>query len=246
MSSPNEDDCTSEKSQTSTKSTKFILRPPAPSPIPVFMQPSGVSEGQALKRSEKKALAEAIRAETPRREDFVNECDDPVIFIYNGYIEAFQYSIHAADVLRTLTIPGLILFSDGSWIAKRGGVGITYKRTYDAETDWVDISYGLYNVKGGFQAETIALNRALWVAYHETMHRVGRDPPGEHQRLPRVVVLSDCIGAINYFYNAYHGRGPIAKPETSEEVREALAPLQKLMELGSRVEIRWVPAHVSV
>ncbi|KAI4870120.1 hypothetical protein F4820DRAFT_405124 [Hypoxylon rubiginosum] len=38
----------------------------------------------------------------------------------------------------------------------------------------------------------------------------------------------------------------MAKPATANTARNVLCPLQKLIELGSKVEIRWVPGHVGV
>ncbi|KAI4870122.1 hypothetical protein F4820DRAFT_321769 [Hypoxylon rubiginosum] len=73
------------------------------------------------------------------------------------------------------------------------------------------------------------------------MHYIGQCPQSETRKLPRVVVFSDSSVAISLFYNVYH-----ARPTIRETPRELLTPIHKLIGLGSHVEVRWVPGHVSV
>ncbi|KAI6091431.1 hypothetical protein F4821DRAFT_281290 [Hypoxylon rubiginosum] len=213
-----------------------------------FARGNGLITTKALTKEEQIPLAESIRAEAPRYEDFVGESDSPVVFIADDYEDAIRHATHAADSLRTLNIPALAIFCDGSFNRNKqvGGIGICYKRTFGAETDWVDVSYGLHNVPGSCGAEVIALNRALWVAYYETLYWMGQFPDDANQQLPRVIIFSDCVPGMGQVCDAYNSQDQTADPVANGKAREVCAPLQKLIELGIHVEVRWVPSHISI
>ncbi|XXG98467.1 hypothetical protein Hte_004791 [Hypoxylon texense] len=241
MSLSNGDGFTSHTSLTSTIERRFILlrQPPPEDPRNAIFVPH--DREMVLRKSGLKALTESIQTETPRWEDFAKESDNPVTFTSDNYENAIRYSVHVAEALRTAKIPALIFFCDGSWKPKTQGcgIGITYKRTYGANNNWIDASYGLYGVQGIRETEIMALHRSLWSAYYETMYQIGRRPGGD-QKTPRVVIMTDCISAIHCFFLCYHGR------ETMVLAQKLLTPLQKLIGLGSHVEFRWCPSHLAI
>ncbi|KAI2635640.1 hypothetical protein GGS26DRAFT_589310 [Hypomontagnella submonticulosa] len=177
--------------------------------------------------------------------DHLEPSDSPAIqFIASDHVEAADFAIHVIDP--TVTVSRLVMFCDGSLTGNRGGFGVTYKllQGQEGSVDWFNAVYGVH-VDGAISMflEILAIHRALWIAHGEITRLTGS---GE-SILPKVIILSDCIGAINYFQQLLYleflpdRRGVPGAFQTS-----ALEPLQRLRHLGSKVEIHWVPGHVGV
>lgn len=225
----------------STSTTPVLVPQPADTP-----QELSIGKTGAMRKSEQRALVQATLTEAPRWRDFMNESDKPVVFIADGYGNAIRHAIHAVEAFEVLGISGLVLFAHGSWNYGHGGIGISYKRIYGDDAGWFDSSYGLYNFKDNFKAAVIALNKSLWVAYYEVMQWIGRQPQDENQTLPRVVIFSDFIQAVRLYCRTYHGMSMTVTETDRETARQMLIPLQKLVRLGSHVEVRWAPSQVSI
>ncbi|KAI2620538.1 hypothetical protein GGR54DRAFT_639571 [Hypoxylon sp. NC1633] len=198
--------------------------------------------GRTYSKDELRRLVEILEGEIHGKELYQYERDDPGVVIQAmDYEDALLLSVHAISESDP-GHPRLVFYTDGSSKGEISGMGITYKRMYGADNDWVDAAYGLPGIKGSFEAEVLAIHRALWSAYYE-LSWLGRTP---NQRLPTVMIFSDCLGAINLYYQLYwscHVR-PNPLPANFEE--RTLEPLQRLRGLGSKIQINWTPGHVGV
>ncbi|KAI1385780.1 uncharacterized protein F4822DRAFT_432638 [Hypoxylon trugodes] len=201
-----------------------------------------------------KSLTAKIEKETPIYEDFKIRNDQPsVIFLTEDHETALRYAIHAPAAIDALHQPCILMYTDGSAKGRFAGFSVTHKRfsMSDTETNnnqWIDAVYGLHGVSESQFAETLAVNRALWNAYYEILHWTEHNQGVVHDKhhiAPRVIIISDNAGAIQYFQRCY--KNIKAKSGLANEFKDkALDPLQLLLRMGGNIELRWTPGHVDV
>ncbi len=169
-----------------------------------------------------------------------------VLFQASDRAEALRHSIETAAMKSIETPPRLVMFTDGSARNNFTGFSVNYKRSYGADNDWVDMVYAVHGIKSSYAVELLAINRAMWTAVDEIkqwIHRNLETGRSSYKNIPKVIIFSDCQGAMRYVYKRYSGTKPILKCLPGEFSDRILDPLEGLLELGCRVEIHWTPGH---
>ncbi|OTB12272.1 hypothetical protein K445DRAFT_25845 [Daldinia sp. EC12] len=231
----------------------WILRQPwRPKPPFDRLQIGGSGRMTKLDRNKLNDLVKAIREETPVQEAEQNNDNAKIKFVARGHTDAVRYAVHAATTQFPPTSSRLVMFTDASFRHKHNiaGCGITYKRTYSQDHDWVDAAYGSKGISDFPDPEAIALHRGLWIAYYEIMDWIGRDPSpacGRRTTPPKVIIITDGFSSIRDLHYSYCRTKMEFKPPNEPAIYEHfVCPLDKLVNLGSRVEVHWTPGHVGV
>lgn len=166
-----------------------------------------------------------------------------VQFVANAHLDAIDFAVHVVDP--KISASRLVVFCDGSLAQGNGGFGIAYTSIQDqaSRVDWVDACYGVhFNRPVSTLMEIIAIHRTLWIVYEE----MTRLADAKALSLPKTIILSDCLPAINYFNSLYHKTLPCQRGLAETLTDNALVPLRRMERLGCKVEIHWVPGHVGI
>ncbi|KAF3067429.1 hypothetical protein GL218_08584 [Daldinia childiae] len=229
----------------------WILRRPWRAKQPFDrLQIGGSAKLPIFSKQELKAFVNTIKTEAPKHDEHIN--DNAVIrFVARPHVDAIRYAVHATATQPPPCHPRLVMFTDGSVKPKYNvGCGITYMRTYGTDHDWVDAAYGTKGISNLLDHEAIALHRGLWIAYYELMDWAGRvaaPPNGGRTTPPTVIIITDGLSGIQRLHYSYCYTKLEVEPLNKAPVHEYLVhPLEKLVNLGSKVEIHWTPGHVGV
>ncbi|KAI0382533.1 hypothetical protein F5Y04DRAFT_287919 [Hypomontagnella monticulosa] len=166
-----------------------------------------------------------------------------VLFVANAHLDAIDFATHIIDP--TIPVSRLVVFCDGSVARANGGFGIAYKLMQDPgrSVDWVDAIYGVhFDCATSSLMEIVAIHRTLWIT-HDVVTRLA---DAKIPSLPKIVILSDCLPAINYFNGLYSRTLPTPRGIAGTLAANALEPLKRLERLGCKIEIHWVPGHIGV
>ncbi|KAI1132522.1 hypothetical protein F5Y10DRAFT_293617 [Nemania abortiva] len=116
--------------------------------------------------------------------------------------------------------PRLVFFADGSVRGRENrGIGVVYKRLDGPESDWQtqDWIYDGFGLRGDFNianAETLGLYCALkaahmeimsWIRKHESRSIASNADKTPPHGIPRVIIHSDGLSALNYFHRIRQG-----------------------------------------
>ncbi|KAI1653442.1 hypothetical protein F4813DRAFT_253346 [Daldinia decipiens] len=230
----------------------WILRRPWRPKLPFDrLQIGGSAQLPNFTKQELKAFVETIKTEVPKQdEEQIN--DDAIIkFVARPHMDAIRYAVHATATQPPSNPPRLVMFTDGSVKSRHNvGCGITYKRFYGADHNWVDAAYGSKGISDLLDHEAIALHRGLWIAYYELMDWAGRVPNplgGGRTTPPKVIIITDGLSGIQRLHYSYCYTKLEIEPHNKAAIHEYLVyPLEKLVKFGSKVEIHWTPGHVGV
>ncbi|KAI0122414.1 hypothetical protein F4814DRAFT_458089 [Daldinia grandis] len=230
----------------------WVMRRPWHPKLPFDrLQIGGGAQLPAFTKNELKDFVKNLEKETPGQ--YEEKIDDSSIikFVARPHVSAIRYAVHATASPSPSTSPRIIMFTDGSIKSRHNvGCGITYKRTYGTDHDWVDAAYGSKGVSDFLDHEAIALHRGLWIAYYEVMYWAGRvlEPPnGRRTMPPKVIIITDGLSGIQRLHYSYCRTKMEFKPHDEGEIHEYLIrPLEKLVKLGSKIEIHWTPGHVGI
>ncbi|KAI0849464.1 hypothetical protein F5Y00DRAFT_269463 [Daldinia vernicosa] len=230
----------------------WILRQPWHPNLPFDrLQIGGSAQLPNYSKQQLKAFVKDVEAEEPMQ--YEEEIDDNAIikFVARPHVEAIRYAVHATAVQPPSSPPRLVMFTDGSLKSTYNiGCGITYKRTYVADRDWIDAAYGSKGISKGLEHEVTALHRGLWIAYYEMMDWAGRVPNprnGGRATPPTVIIITDGLSGIQRLHYSYCYTKVEPKPRDEGLIHQYLVyPLEKLVNLGSKVEIHWTPGHVGI
>ncbi|KAI1464922.1 uncharacterized protein F4812DRAFT_466817 [Daldinia caldariorum] len=231
----------------------WIMRQPRRPKLPFDrLQIGGLKQLPSFTKNELNDFVKMVEMETP--EQYQGESDDKarITFVARGHVDAIRYAVQAMKTQSDPASPRLIMFTDASFNhrANIAGCGITYKRTYGRDHNWIDAAYGSRGISDYIDLEVIALHRGLWIAYYEMMDWVGRCPDlgfGKRASMPKVIVITDGLSGIQNLHYSYCRTKLEFKPFDEPEIHQDLAcPVEKLLKLGCKVEVHWTPGHVGV
>ncbi|KAI1801216.1 hypothetical protein F4811DRAFT_556026 [Daldinia bambusicola] len=231
----------------------WIMRQPRRPKLPFDkLQIGGLKQLPSFTKKELNDFVKMVEMEA--LEQYQGESDDKarITFAARGHVDAIRYAVQATKTQFSPASPRLIMFTDASFNSRANiaGCGITYKRTYGRDHDWIDAAYGSRGISDYIDLEVIALHRGLWIAYYEMMDWAGRCPDlafGKRASLPKVIVITDGLSGIQNLHYSYCRTKLEFKPPDEPEIHQDLAcPVEKLLKLGCKVEVHWTPGHVGV
>ncbi|KAI1207600.1 uncharacterized protein F4807DRAFT_462409 [Annulohypoxylon truncatum] len=248
---------------------KALVLRPCPSPKVKFKRLIIGGQGYDEKYTKDDLSRVAKEAEEQLPEKFLREWTDgssTVLFRAQGHKDAIKNAVYTMNT--AYNYPRLVIYADGSTKdshsalpkVKISGFGITYKLFNinlgaAVDNDWTDASYGVHGIMGSGAVEALAIHRSLYVARYLMERLIQQSPKsgGDHKLPPRVIIMSDCLGAINYIYSCHH-YGTLGRPEQlsikhrDKELPDgfmykAYQPISRLTSLGISVEVNWIPGH---
>ncbi|OTA97995.1 hypothetical protein M426DRAFT_17884 [Hypoxylon sp. CI-4A] len=217
--------------------------------------------GRYVTREDRSFIARSAETEELR---YWDSADDSrfagIAFFANSYDEAIRYPIHLCRGSRTSARSNLLIFTDGSLRnppdeppskLRVASIGISHRMIDGAANGWIDASYGIHGVKESLSTEILALHRALCIAYHEVDNWVQRTSNSDRSHppsIPQVTIFSDCLDAMRWTSDCHYGRIPVVFPASLPEDFDAwlLAAIDRLLQVGVRIEIHWVPGHAGI
>ncbi|KAI8964158.1 hypothetical protein F5Y11DRAFT_345703 [Daldinia sp. FL1419] len=210
----------------------------------------GSNDVPSRSKQELKAFAGTIETKAPGNQQQRTDDSSIIKFIARNHIDAIRYAVQISATQSSPAPPRLVMFTDGSLKGNAASYGITYKRTYNHGDGWIDAAYGSKGMAAFVGFEAVALHRGLWIAYYDVMHWIGRCPsPVDGGRIapPTVIVITDGLSAIQRLHYSYCCTKMEARPQDDSQTYDDLVlPLDKLVGLGCKVEIHWVPGHVGI
>ncbi|KAI1455172.1 hypothetical protein F4805DRAFT_460100 [Annulohypoxylon moriforme] len=230
----------------------------------------GVGYNKKYSPNMRLALTRAAEKEPPgkfRLELMQNGPD--ITFRARGHEQAIQHAVQASMFDTGYPYPRLVMYSDGSirYCRKKHtkflGLGIAYKQFNFTSVGvanyngWIDASYIVTGFKDIEAIEILAIHRSLWLAYYaiSRYNQRNQEPRSGYGILPSVDIFSDSIGAVNYMKQSYHNesfkitrrpRGSGTKELPDGFSYEAYLSIERLVSLGAKVRIHWMPGHSGI
>ncbi|XDG05141.1 hypothetical protein ABKA04_004756 [Annulohypoxylon sp. FPYF3050] len=184
-----------------------------------------------------------------------------VLIRAQAHIKAAKYAVHVANDV--LPGPRFIIYCDGSIKlfgnsgAKAAGIGLAFKplnmSNGKAASNWIEAAYGVNGTDKSEIAETIALQRSLWISRYHMEHILQKS---DNETPIRVIVFSDCLSAIQnvreYCYwrmtgsqETFQMKG-VMEECPIELFHQLYHCINRLVAIGTVVEINWVPGHAGI